>query len=302
MKQLLPLLLLSVSCVSGSTMNDLIHQKYQVVYNPPVIQVPFENEEGEEVFEELQLLSIHTEPMTAPAFLEKLKNFEVDPLPAFADRDMQIYLIYHALKDYDERDEASGRFLSREIIAKCIENGPDPDFILKLMAEAINYNREELFDDLLDMFGALKMTQYTSFDSSAPISSAITQSGRFNYAKKLMVLGLSGEASPEHYARAACALGRNAGIVIDFLDFLIVKQEALDVNDLIYTFAMYLPATNSHSQWLPLLLILLKGHGSHGFKQAVGRWLVSIGADFTAVDEDGRSALVLAIKQAIDLY
>lgn len=75
-------------------MNQLIRIKYREIFDPPAEElIEIVEEDGTAVnISLLPPLFLHAHTLTDPVFLEKLENFENDPISAFNDSSMQMYL------------------------------------------------------------------------------------------------------------------------------------------------------------------------------------------------------------------
>lgn len=290
-KAFIPVFLYLFSKASAATLGELFRTKYHEVYNPsPGLPFTFESEDGvvETVLISLPL-PLYADTLIDPDFIRIMDDFENNPLVVFNNKRFQTYLIYHAVRDY-EADP-----ISRDIINRCLQYGPNREFILLLLNVVVQYNRYELFYEIMSLYDAMGLDQHELFPIVVPIANAIVSSGNYHFAKWLITNGRY-PAAASYMASAACTYGPNDKVqdVIDFLDFLLVKRQEFNVNEPIYP-PIYGPKA-------PLLMILITGKKCREYKEAVGYFLVSIGADVSHRNDAGRTILELAEEQGTNLF
>lgn len=237
------------------------------------------------------LLSLNASTLTDPDFLELLDNFESNSEAVFTDRRFHTFLVHHAVRDY-ETDS-----YSKEIIERCLAYGPDKKFILLLLTTVVNHNRKELFDEIVGQHEGSRFEQRDFFSISSNLASAIVSSGNYHFAKKLMCKGVY-PTSASYFASSVCSFGRVERIqeAIDFLDFLILRRQEVDVNALVCS-----PAHGLISRPFSLLFVLITGQAPKEFKEQVGKYLISIGADVNYENELGQNILEMAREKGINL-
>lgn len=291
-KQLVPLLLLLTGKLSASSMSELLRMKYRDVYAPEEEVFQVLNEEDGTMMEIplLAPLSLHADTLTDPDFQLKVENFEKDPITALSDKRIQMYLIKLAARDYNSDQ------ISRDILNKCLESGPTPKIMLNILIAAAENDLEDFFFEVFNNNDAIELVyRETFFTEMVSLIHALIRNGRFSWLKWLISRGFRFFGS-ESSACLVCTLSppQKVNEAIDFLNFLLVERNEFDVN----TPVRYYQTT------APLLNILLKSSTPNlEFKEAVGRFLVSIGADVNVPTgpDDPMTAAQMAVEQGINL-
>ena len=271
-----------VSCASSTlpTLSDLFKSQYPEVYNPPA-----EDEDG------LGLPpSLLAPVLTEPGFLYRLEHFEEEPMAVFNDKAMKDLIISTCLPNYKHNVE------SRAIIDKMFEYGAPPDFVLDILREAIRLDLEEVFDKIIENYSFEEWYEKNPklFSNDRPIYRVILSSANYKYAKKLMIRGYD-IGPPVFLAKEACNNGnlRKAEKTIEFLDYIISQRHDFDVNEPIW------PINQAKER---ILHYLLRGNSDKIFKENVGKFLISIGADPMIPDvQEGRTAYEIAASIGVNL-
>ena len=209
---------------------------------------------------------------------KRLDRFEEDSTPAFTDNNLFKFLIEEPMKTY--KDDA----ISKQIIEKCLENGPPPEVICEIIRLCVEYDLEELFDEVLDQFDPKFIEVFDRIEMKVAVS------GKFSYAKKLMIKGIRC-MDPNFIIYLATLFKSETQIdeLKDVYDFLIVKRQEIDVNEPI---GPYEPKE-------PVLHLLLKTGYDRAYLEKMAKYLISIGADPNCKDYNGESAVEVAQELGI---
>lgn len=125
------------------------------------------------------------------------------------------------------------------------------------MSVVIKYDREELFDELLEAIDGSESEEYDFLSCFNPIVTAILQSGSYKYAQKMFIAGVY-SAPSSYYAQKVCTQEGDLQDSIDFLDFLLVQREEVDATESTYL-KIDQTITTFPITYIPLIEVLFGG-------------------------------------------
>lgn len=276
-----------VTC-SSLILTDILREKYneKLSASRRVIRRANQNGEFEEIVA-LPRLYLEKQVLHDPTVIALLDNFESGPESVYSHNRLKCYLVDRPVREYHE-DE-----MSRRIIDHCLQVSPDQDYIKKLLCAAVRYNVTELIYRLVSIFQASLIEEFNDWNSlENSFTYAVVRSGNYGIVKDLISAGYAVDM-PVVWIEKICTVHvlSHVEAVKDFLNFIIVEREMIQVND------FFIGQSALH------LLLSMKVQNESGsqYQQLIAQHLISIGADPRIEDDHGKTALDYAAENGISI-